>query len=195
MGPPVKVNVPRRLLDGFSALKKKEKAFLEEFLTRDGSVQPLLDKLREVPTPDTGEGKDAKIRELENIIKGNQRQMAALSARIEQLETNGCALITSMVSNQLAVNRRYKQMFNFEEDSPPRPQGAAGSSASLAGSSSDGQFFAHPLDPNFRIPTSWCPAPSSVGRWNTLLGATSTAEPRKKSICFQKTCALPQLLT
>ena len=78
--------------------------------------------------------------------------MGALNARIEQLETNGCALITLMVSNDLNDLKRYKQMFNFEDEDDPRPQGAAGSNASLAGSSSDGQFFAHPLDPSLMVP-------------------------------------------
>ena len=154
MGPPVKVSIPKRLLEGFESLKKKDKAFLEDFLSRDGTFQPLIDKLKEVPTPDTWWGRDAKIQKLEECYLKIQRQWASFDARIEQLETNRCALIPLMVSTQLTVNRRYKQMFNVEEDSFPRPQGAAGSSASLGGSSSDNQVFAHPLDSDLMVSRS-----------------------------------------
>ena len=153
IGPPVGVSIPKQLLDGLESLTDENRTFLEEFMTRDGSLNPLIEKLRE-PTPDTWWGRDAKLAKLEECYLKIQRDWVSLDARIEKLETNRCELIPLMVSTQLTVNRLFKQMFNVEEDGFPRLQEAAGSSASLGGSSSDNQVFPHPLDSDLMVSSS-----------------------------------------
>ena len=93
-----------------------------------------------------------KIDELEGEVKKRDQLLAVKDNRIQELETNGCALISMMLSGGMAVLRRYKQVFAYVDSSPVRP------AASMAGSSSAGRVdaddgvFPHPLNPDLMVP-------------------------------------------
>ena len=54
-----------------------------------------------------------KIAELEGEVAKFRQEVAVKNQRILELEANGCALITLMLSNKLDVLRRYKQTFEY----------------------------------------------------------------------------------
>ena len=80
--------------------------------------------------------------------------MEAKNRRIQGLETNGCALITLMLSNNLTVLRRYKQIFDYLDSSPVVTQSAAGSSGSRRDTGIEDQLFPHPLNSDLMVPVS-----------------------------------------
>ena len=74
--------------------------------------------------------------------------------RILELETNGCALITLMISNNLSVLKRYKQTFEYVDNSPVVPRSAAGSSGGRREEDPLDLVYAHPLNPDLLVAQS-----------------------------------------
>ena len=74
--------------------------------------------------------------------------------RIEGLETNGCALISMMLSSGIAVLRRYKQVFAYVDASPVRPSASQAGSSSAPGEAADEAVYPHPLNGDLMVPKS-----------------------------------------
>ena len=59
-----------------------------------------------------------------------RQEVAAKNCRILELETNGCALISLMLSHRLNVLPRYKQVFDYVDSSPALQYSGTGSAGS-----------------------------------------------------------------
>ena len=122
--PAQKINIRRRLRDGIEALDKKDQSFLETLLDSDGSFKTALEDFKKKNAePATVDNPDQarKVTELEGELRKRDQLLAVKNSRIQELETNGCALISMMLSSGLAVLRRYKQIFEYLDPSPARP--------------------------------------------------------------------------
>ena len=103
-----KVNMPRRLRDGIEALPKTDKSFLEALLDSDGSFKTAVEELKKSgdhPNPQQAQ----KIAELEGEVAKIRQEVYAKDRCILELETNGCALISLMLSHKLNILPRYIQ--------------------------------------------------------------------------------------
>ena len=154
---PAKINIPRRLRDGIEALSKTDKSFLESFLDDNGSLKAAVEDLKKKnlaePVLDNPE-QTQKIAELEGELAKIRQEMGAKNRRIQELETNGCALISLMLSHNLTVLKRYKQTFDYVDSSPVVPHSAAGSSESRREMNLEDQVFPHPLNSDIHVPIS-----------------------------------------
>ena len=63
-------------------------------------------------------------------------------------------LFSLMLSNNLTVLRRYKQIFDYLDSSPVVTQSAAGSSGSRRDTGIEDQLFPHPLNSDLMVPVS-----------------------------------------
>ena len=128
---------------------------LESLLDDNGSFKAAVEDLKKKnlaePVLDNPE-QTQKIAELEGELSKNRQEMDAKNRRIQELETNGCALITLMLSHNLNVLRRYKQTFDYTDSSPVVTYSAAGSSGSRREVGLDEQVFPHPLNSDIQVP-------------------------------------------
>jgi len=150
---PSKINMPRRLRDGIEALPKQDKAFLEALLDDDGTFKTAIEDFKK-KNNEFNPLQTQKILELEGEVSKLRQEMEAKNRRIQELETNGCALITLMLSNNLTVLRRYKQTFDYVDNSPMVPRSVAGSSGSGRRDNLEEQLFPHPLNSDIMVPQS-----------------------------------------
>ena len=119
-----KINIRRRLRDGIEALEKKDQSFLETLLDSDGSFKAALEDFKKKNAePATVDNPDAarKVTALEGELRKRDQLIVTKAARIQALETNGCALIMLLLSHEIPVLRRYKQIFEYVDPSPARP--------------------------------------------------------------------------
>ena len=152
-----KINIRRRLRDGIEALEKKDQSFLETLLDSDGSFKTALEDFKKKNAqPATVDNPDQarKITELEGELKKSEQLLAVKNARIQELTTNGCALIMLMLNSGIAVLRRYKQIFDYVDASPVRPQASQGASPSADRGGSDDGVYPHPLNADLMVPRS-----------------------------------------
>ena len=152
-----KINTRRRLRDGIEALEKKDQSFLETLLDSDGSFKTALEDFKKKNAqPATVDNPDQarKITELEGELKKSDQLLAVKNARIQELTTNGCALIMLMLNSGIAVLRRYKQIFDYVDSSPVRPVAAQAASSSADRGGFDDAVFPHPLNSDLMVPKS-----------------------------------------
>ena len=143
---PAKINLPKRLRDGIEALPKQDKAFLEALLDDDGSFKTALEGFKKFQNAEDNPLQTQKIAELEGELAKFRQEVAVKNQRILELETNGCALITLMLSNNLPVMKRFKQTFQYVDNPPAAPRSAAGSSGSRPEEDLLDQLHPHPLN-------------------------------------------------
>ena len=141
-----KVNVPARLLRGLEALKSKEKSFLEDFIDRDGSFKAAIEVLRNknqvVVDPESAQ----KILQLQGELDKSLQYTAAKNVRIQELETNGCSLINLMLSSNINVLPRFKDIFDYSDPSSQQQAGSFAGSSSGHGQPDPSALYAHPLN-------------------------------------------------
>ena len=87
-------------------------------------------------------------------MRKRDRLLASKNARISELETNGCALISLLLSNDVRVLYRYKQVFEYVDNSPARPSGGAAGTSSDHRTASDDAVYPHPLNSDIKVPRS-----------------------------------------
>ena len=142
-----KVNVPVRLLRGLEALKSMEKSFLEEFIDQDGSLKAAIEVLKNKDQVVEDDPRSAnKIAQLQGELDKSLQVSNAKNVRIQQLETNGCALINLMLSSNINVLPRFKDIFDYSDPSSQQQAGSfAGSSTGHRQPDPDA-LYAHPLN-------------------------------------------------
>ena len=141
-----KVNVPARLLRGLEALKSKEKSFLEDFIDQEGSFKAAIEVLKNKDQVVEDPRSANKIAQLQGELDKSLQLSNAKNVRIQELETNGCALISLMLSNRIEVLRRYKQCFEYSDESTQMPPGSFAGSSSGHGQADPDALYAHPLN-------------------------------------------------
>ena len=151
---PAKINLPKRLRDGIEALPKQDKAFLEALLDDDGSFKTALEGFKNFQNAEDNPLQTQKIAELEGEVAKFRQEVAVKNQRILELETNGCALITLMISNNVSVLKRYKQTFEYVDQSPVVPRSAAGSSGSRREEDPLDLVYPHPLNSDLLVAQS-----------------------------------------
>ena len=151
---PAKVNLPKRLREIIEALPKQDKAFLEALLDDNGSFKTALEDFKKLQNAEDNPLQTQKIAELEGEVAKFRQELAVKNQRILELETNGCALITLMLSNKLSVLKRYKQTFEYVDNSPAVPRSAAGSSGSRREEDPLDALYPHPLQTELLVPQS-----------------------------------------
>ena len=174
-----KINIRRRLRDGIEALEKKDQSFLETLLDSDGSFKTALEDFKKKNAePATVDNPDQarKITELEGELKKSEQLLAVKNARIQELTTNGCALIMLMLNSGIAVLRRYKQIFDYVDSSPVRPVASQAASSSAHGGGSDDAVFPHPLNPDLMVPRSKLRWPLHYLVGGSMYGNTPSAD-------------------
>ena len=141
-----KVNVPARLLRGLEALKSKEKSFLEEFIDQDGSLKAAIEVLKNKDQVVEDPRSAQKILQLQGELDKSLQVSNAKNVRIQQLETNGCALINLMLSNKINVLTRFKDIFDYSDPSSQQQAGSFAGSSSGHGQADPDALYAHPLN-------------------------------------------------
>ena len=141
-----KVNVPARLLRGLEALKSKEKSFLEEFIDQDGSLKAAIEVLKNKDQVVEDPRSANKIAQLQGELDKSLQVSNAKNVRIQQLETNGCALINLMLSNKINVLTRFKDIFDYSDPSSQQQAGSFAGSSSGHGQADPDALYAHPLN-------------------------------------------------
>ena len=152
-----KINIRKRLRDGIEALPKKEQAYLESLLDQDGSFKTALEQFKkknDEQPPVDNPAQATKINELEGEVRKRDQLVASKNARISELETNGCALISLLLSNGHNVLKRYKQVFEYVDASPLRTPGGGAPSSSDHRTASDDAVYPHPLNSDIKVPRS-----------------------------------------
>ncbi len=181
---PAKINLPKRLRDGIEALPKQDKAFLEALLDDDGSFKTALEGFKNFQNAEDNPLQTQKIAELEGEVAKFRQEVAVKNQRILELETNGCALITLMLSNNLPVLKRYKQTFEYVDNSPVVPRSAAGSSGSRREEDPLDLVYPHPLNSDLLVA-------QSKPRWPLMYlpgGANYGQAPRPKELLPDDLC-------
>ena len=174
-----KINIRKRLRDGIEALEKKDQSFLETLLDSDGSFKTALEDFKKKNAePATVDNPDQarKLMELEGELRKRDQLLAVKNSRIQELETNGCALISMLLSNGIAVLRRYKQIFEYVDASPARPQASQGASSSAHGGGSDDGVYPHPLNSDLMVPRSKLRWPLHYLVGGSMYGNTPSAD-------------------
>ena len=87
-----------------------------------------------------------KILQLQGELDKCLQYTAAKNVRIQELETNGCALISLMLSNRIEVLRRYKQCFEYSDESTQMPPRSFAGSSSGHGQADPNALYPHPLN-------------------------------------------------
>ena len=141
-----KVNVPARLLRGLEALKSKEKSFLEDFIDQDGSFKAAIEVLKNKDQVVEDPRSARKIVELQGELDKSLQVSNAKNVRIQQLETNGCALINLMLSSNINVLPRFKEIFDYSDPSSQQQAGSFAGSSSGHGQPDPSALYAHPLN-------------------------------------------------
>ena len=141
-----KVNVPARLLRGLEALPKKEKSFLEAFIDQDGSFKAAIEVLKNKDQVVEDPRSANKIAQLQGELDKSLQVSNAKNVRIQQLETNGCALINLMLSNKINVLTRFKDIFDYSDPSSQQQAGSFAGSSSGHGQPDPSALYAHPLN-------------------------------------------------
>ena len=146
-----KVNVPARLLRGLEALKSKEKSFLEEFIDQDGSFKATIEVLKNKDQVVEDPRSAQKILQLQGELDKSLQVSNAKNVRIQELETNGCALISLMLSNKIEVLPRFKQCFEYSDESTQMPPGSFAGSSSGHGQADPDAVYPHPLNTDIMV--------------------------------------------
>ena len=141
-----KVNVPARLLRGLEALKSKEKSFLEDFIDQEGSFKAAIEVLKNKDQVVEDPRSANKIAQLQGELDKSLQVSNAKNVRIQQLETNGCALINLMLSSNINVLPRFKEIFDYSDPSSQQQAGSFAGSSSGHGQADPDALYAHPLN-------------------------------------------------
>ena len=141
-----KVNVPARLLRGLEALKSKEKSFLEDFIDQEGSFKAAIEVLKNKDQVVEDPRSANKIAQLQGELDKSLQLHNAKNDRIQELENNGCALISLMLSNKINVLTRFKDIFDYSDPSSQQQAGSFAGSSSGHGQPNPDAVYAHPLN-------------------------------------------------
>ena len=117
-----------------------------------------------------------KIVELQGELDKSLQVSNAKNVRIQQLETIGCALINLMLSSNINVLPRFKEIFDYSDPSSQQQAGSFAGSSSGHGQPDPSALYAHPLNRDIRVTQDRLRWPLHFLHGGSCYGQTPRAE-------------------